>query len=292
MKYFIVFFILISNFVFAQKSHLKKQINGITNGKSATVGISVKGIDFPFELHNENAQIKLPTLSVYKFHIALAALNFVDEGKLRLNQKFLIKKEELLPDTHSPFRDKFPEGNVEATLDELIYYSVSLSDNNTTDILLRKLGGTETVQNFMDSKKVRDFQIKFNEEMMHKGAQYIYPNQTSPKSLSRLYKKFYQGKILSKKSTAYLYDILSRTSTGANKLKEQLAENSVAHKTGSSGTDKNGFTIAENDSGIVTLKNGKHYAITVFVTDSREKPEVNARMISDISKAVFDYLNK
>lgn len=292
MKKIIILFLLISTFGFAQKSILKKQINDINKGKNATVAVSVKGIDFPFELNNKNARKQLPTLSVFKFHIALAALNLVDEGKLNLNQKYFIKKEELLPNTYSPLRDEYPEGNVEMTLSQLIFYSVSISDNNTTDILLNIIGGTATVQKFMDYKKVKNFQIKYNEEMMHKGAEFVYPNHSSTKSLSNLYKDFYLGKILSKKSTNYLYNILLKTSTGANKLKEQLPKNSLAHKTGASGTDDTGFTIAENDSGIVRLPNGKHYAITVFVIDSKEKPETNTKMISDISKRVFDFLNK
>ena len=287
----LLLFVCIAVLAPAQKS-LKTALSEITEGKKASIAVSVQGIDFPFNYNNENASKKLPMLSVFKFHIALATLNLVDEGELKLDQKYLIKKEELLPKTHSPFRDKFPEGNVEATLDELIYYSVSLSDNNTTDILLRIIGGTETVQNFINSKNVRNFQIKYNEEMMHKGAQNIYPNNTTAKSMSTLLKKFYLGKILSKKSTAFLFETMSGTSTGANKLKEQLPAGTLAHKTGSSGTDKKGFTIAENDSGIVTLSNGKHYAITVFVSDSKEKPETNIKIISDISKAVWDYFNR
>ena len=66
----------------------------------------------------------------------------------------------------------------------------------------------------------------------------------------------------------------------------------MARKTGSSGKMKNGLTIAENDSGIVTLANGKHYAIAVFVKDSMESEEVNCGMIAQISKIVWDTLNK
>ena len=82
------------------------------------------------------------------------------------------------------------------------------------------------------------------------------------------------------------------TTTGANKLVEQLPKNTVAHKTGSSGKLNSGLTIAENDAGIVTLPNGKHYAISVFVIDSMESEVVNTKMVSDISKTVWDFLNK
>ncbi len=288
---FSLLFLLISIFAFAQKSDLKKEIDQITNGKNATVAVSIVGIDFPFDYNNENAKKKLPMLSVFKFHIGCATLDLVDQGKLKLDKKYLIKKEDLHEKTWSPVREKYPNGNVELSLDEIIYYTVSMSDNNTTDFLLKIIGGTEVVQNFMNAKKVKPFQIKYNEEWMHKGIEYLYPNYTSTQSLSNLLKDFYQGKILSKSSTDYLYDILLKTTTGVTKLVEQLPPNTVAHKTGSSGKH-DGLTIAENDAGIVTLPNGKHYAISVFVIDSKEEENVNTKIVSDISKVTFDYFNK
>lgn len=288
-KQFILFAIFISILNFSQ--NLKKEILNITKNRNATVAVSVKGIDFPYEFNNENADKKLPMLSVFKFHIAAAVLNEVDLGKLKLDQKIAVKKSDLLENTHSPIRNRYPEGTNELSLDEIIRYTVAQSDNNGCDILLRLIGGTETVQKFMDSKGVKNFQIKYNEEWMHKGKEYLYPNYTTVRSLSSLYKSFYEKKILSEKSTAYLMNIMLGTTTGANKLKEQLpAGTAIAHKTGSSGKDGN-LTIAENDSGIITLPDGKHYAITVFVIDSTESEAVNTKMISDISKKVWNYFN-
>ena len=278
--------------IFAQKPNLNKKINAITKGKNATVAVSVTGIDFPLEYGNKNNTKKLPMLSVFKFHIALAVLNEVEKGKLNLNQIIFIKKSELLEKTWSPIREKYPEGNIEMTLDQVLKYTVSQSDNNGCDILLRLVGGTETVQKFMNEKGVKDFQILHDEEKMHQGAEFLYQNYTTTNSLNELFKNFYFNKILSKKSTDYLMKIMLETTTGANKLVEQLPKNTVAHKTGSSGKLNSGLTIAENDAGIVTLPNGKHYAISVFVIDSMESEVVNTKMVSDISKTVWDFLNK
>ncbi|MEG1666811.1 CGA/CIA family class A beta-lactamase [Chryseobacterium sp.] len=290
MKKTALLFLLISAFTFAQKSVLAHKVDSIIKDKKATVGVSVLGFEDGFKF-NKNAETKLPMLSVFKFHIAATVLDLVDKGKLSLDQKILIKKSDLLENTWSPIREKYPNGNVELSLNEIINYTVAWSDNNGCDILLRLIGGTQVVQKFMDSKGVKDFQIKHNEEQMHKGVKYLYENYTTTNSLSQLYKKFYDGKILSKKSTKFLYDIMLNTSTGGNKLKEQLPKRSIAHKTGSSGKDGD-LTIAENDSGIVTLPNGKHYAIVVFISNSTETDEVNCKMISDISKAVWDHFNK
>jgi len=231
--------------------------------------------------------------SVFKFHIAAAVLDYVDKGKLSLDQKILLDKSNLLENTWSPLRDKYPDGNVEVPLSEIIEFTVAKSDNNGCDILLKLLGGTNTVQKFMDSKGVKGFQIKYNEEAMHKDWNVQYENYSTMRSTVDILKKFYDGKLLSKKSTDYLMKVMLSTSTGLNKLIEQLPKNTpIARKTGASGKNNAGLTGAENEIAIVTLPNGKHYAISVFVSNSMETSAANCKMISDISKTVWDYFNK
>ena len=289
-KTFIITALLL--FFLGYSQSLKREINQIIKGKNATVGVSV--LDFE---NNKSISINgnkhLPMLSVFKFHIALAVLDQVDQGKLSLDQNILIKKSELLLNTWSPIREKYPEGNIEMTLSELIKYTVALSDNNGCDILLRLIAGTETVQNFINSKGIKNFQIKADEEKMHQGYEFMYWNWTTTNASNTLLKKFYDGKVVSKNSTDFLMKTMLETNTGANKIVAQLPKGTwVAHKTGSSGKDKKGLTIAENDMGIITLSNGKHYALSVFVSDSMESEATNTKMVADISKIVFDYFSK
>lgn len=291
-KSFSLLLIIFSVLFFAQKNGLIKEISEITKGKKATVAVSVKGIDFPFEFNNENSRKKLPLLSVFKFHIALATLDLVDKDKLSLNQKIFIKKEDLHEKTWSPLREKFPNGNYEMTLSELLKYMVANSDNNATDKILNVIGGTQIVQNFIDSKKIKDFQIRVNEERMNSADwKSMYENWSTTESLVKSLIKFDKAKILPKTSRDLLMNIMLGTTTGTNKIVEQLPKGTpVAHRTGSSGKI-DGLTVAENDIAIITLPNGKKYAIAVLVSDSRESYEVNCKMISDISKTVWNHLN-
>lgn len=284
--------LLISVITFAQQSVLDQKINSIVKGKKATVGISVLGFEDDFQ-YNKDDDKNLPMLSVFKFHIACTVLDLVDKGQFSLDQKILLKESELLPNTWSPIKKKYPAGNIELTLGEIIDYTVALSDNNGCDKLLELIGGTQTVQKFMDSKGVKGFQIKVNEDAMHKNWKNQYKNYSTTHSAVNLLKDFYDRKILSEKSTEYLMQIMHGTTTGTNKLKEQLPKNTpIAHKTGSSGKYVQDLTIAENDVGIVTLPNGKHYAIAVFISNSMETDAINCKMISDISKTFWDYFNK
>ena len=289
-KYLLLTIVLVSGFCFSQ--NLKKEILQITKGKNATVAVSVLDFGNDKTVHI-NGNKKLPMLSVFKFHIGLAVLNEVDQGKLNLDQKILIKKSDLLENTWSPIRERFPEGEIEMPLGLLIKYTVAESDNNGCDILLRLIGGTETVQKFINSKGVRNFTIKVNEEQMHQGFEFMYLNTTTANSANQLLKDFRNKKIVSKTSTDFLMTTMLETSTGKNKIVAQLPESvPVAHKTGSSGKNEKGLTIAENDIGIVTLPGGKSYALSIFVSDSMESAETNTKMIADISKIVFDYFSK
>ncbi|MGU3377142.1 CGA/CIA family class A beta-lactamase [Chryseobacterium sp. M5A1_1a] len=293
MKKIVFLFLLISAFTSAQKSVLEQKISSITKGKKAIVGVSVLGFENAFK-YSKNGDKRLAMMSVFKFHIACAVLDLVDKGKLSLDQKIFIKKSELYENTWSPFREKHPNGDLEVPLSEIIDYTVALSDNNLCDVLINLVGGTQAVQKFMDSKGVKDFQIKYTEhDMGVNNWKSLYENYSSTNSAVQVLKKFYEGKLLSKKSTDYLTQIMLGTKTGMNKIVEQLPKGtSVAHKTGSSGKPDNILTVAENDMGIITLPNGKHYAIAVFVSNSKESEAVNCKIISDISKAVWDNFNK
>ena len=289
-KYLLLTIVLVSGFCFSQ--NLKKEILQITKDKNGTVAVSVLDFGNDKTVHI-NGNKKLPMLSVFKFHIGLAVLNEVDQGKLNLDQKILIKKSDLLENTWSPIRERFPEGDIEMPLGLLIKYTVAESDNNGCDILLRLIGGTETVQKFINSKGVRNFTIKVNEEQMHQGFEFMYLNTTTANSANQLLKDFRDKKIVSKTSTDFLMTTMLETSTGKNKIVAQLPESvPVAHKTGSSGKNEKGLTIAENDIGIVTMPGGKSYALSIFVSDSMESAETNTKMIADISKVVFDYFSK
>lgn len=86
---------------------------------------------------------------------------------------------------------------------------------------------------------------------------------------------------------------MRESQTGLKRLKGQLPQGTVvAHKTGSSGTNKAGLTAAVNDIGIVFLPNGKPFFISVLVTDSNENAETNEKIIADIAKVMWDHFVK
>lgn len=285
-------FLCLSSAVFAENNQLKEQIEKVIKNKKAEVGVSI----YNFE-NKENLLINndkhFPLQSVFKFHIALAVLNEVDKGRFSLAQKVLVKKSDLLPNTWSPLREEYPKGDFLIPLEKIIRYSVAKSDNNACDILLRMLGSPQVVHNYIHSLNIKDFAIVVNEEEMHKAWDIQFKNWTTPEASTELLKAFYERKILSPKSYAYLWEVMTKTETGKDRIKGKLAKGTiVAHKTGTSDTNEQGITSAINDIGIVQLPKGKAFAISVFVANSKENKETNEKIIADISKLTWDYYTK
>jgi len=282
----IFIFFLFSVSIFAQKTEIEK----IIKESKGTIGVAIKDLSNGKTLvFNKNH--KFPMQSVYKFPLAMAVLHEVDKGKFALDQKILVTKKDLLPNTWSPMREKYPEGNVELTLAEILSFTVSQSDNNGCDILFRLLGGTANVDKYIKSLGIKDMSIVATEEEMHAAWDVQYTNWSKPKAMLKLLEIFNKGNKLSKSSNEFLWKIMTETSTGPNRIKGFLPSDvSVAHKTGTSGTNAQGITSAINDVGIVNLSNGKKFAIVVFVSNTPDDTKTAESIIAKISKIMWDNL--
>ena len=275
----------------AQKTDsLRQKIQQIISTKNVIVGISIIGNKGQDTL-SINGERHFPMQSVFKFHIALAVLSQIDKGTLSLNQQIKIDKKDLLPNLYSPIRDDYPNGAT-LTISKILEYTVSESDNVGCEVLLRLIGGAKVVEGYFLKNNFKDISIKVNEEEQQANWELQFQNWTTPKVANETLASFYYNKkkLLSKKSYNLIWKLMKETGTGKKRLKGQLPEHTiVAHKTGSSGANKEGLTAAVNDIGIIFLPNGKHFFISVFVTNSTENADTNEKIIADISKATWDY---
>lgn len=292
MKYFFIFFAfcLSANTTFAQDKTLDQMIKSVILGKKATVGVAV-GFDNR-EYITINNDKEYPMLSTYKFPLALAVLDHLDKSGLTTATEIFVTKTDLLPNTYSPLRDARPKGDFNISIGELLKYSVSQSDNNACDILIRYIGGIEVFQKYVSSLGIGEMVITATEEAMHRKFENQYLNWTKPAAAVSLLEKFLKKGLLSTENQEFLEKIMIETSTGADKLKGGLpAEVIIGHKTGSSDRNKAGLKVADNDIAFVRLPNNKQYVIAVFVKDSYENDATNAAIIAGISKVVYDYFS-
>lgn len=267
---------------------LQKAIERVLSGRKVTVGLSLKNLEENDTL-SINGEKMMPMMSVFKFHIALAILHQVDIGKLALQQRFLIKRDSLHANTWSPMRDEYPEGDVYFTLDQLLKYTVCHSDNNGCDILIDIAGGTAVIENFIRKHGVKDCVIRLNEHQMCTWDN-LYVNTTTPLASTALLERFLKGKILKKGTTKYLYQSMVATSRGLTWMKAGLpAGTEFAHRTGISGTNEQNMRAAMNDVGIITLPDGKHVILSLFLMNISEQREIAEKIFSDIASTVWHH---
>jgi len=271
----------------AQSNSLKNRIIEIAKEAKGTVGVSVLNIETKKSI-SYNGNLHLPMQSVMKFPIAITVLHEIDLGKFKIDQLIYISKNDL-PKTYSPLRDKYPNGNVDVSIRELLSYMVSQSDNDACDILLKTLGGTWNVENYIHSLSIKNIAVKASEFQMSQNWNVQFTNWCEPAAMTQLLKIAYQPNFLSKESHAFLWKILQETSTGPKQIKGLLPVGTVvAHKTGRSGTNEQRITAATNDVGVINLPNGRHLAISVFITNSPTDLAMRESIIARIAKAAYD----
>ncbi|MDX5331007.1 MAG: class A beta-lactamase [Caulobacteraceae bacterium] len=239
-----------------------------------------------------------PMQSVFKAPLAAVVLDRVDAGDLALSDTVTLTDEDLSP-PFSPVAEAYP-GRNSYTVEELIVLAAGRSDNTAADVLMRMVGGPGAVTAWLRSHGIehmrvdryeRQLQVEsvgmdsfrpewrgsaaFREalnatpplERQTATAEYLRDPQdtTTPRAALLFLSKLSAGELLSPASTERLLQIMTESPSGPNRLIAGLPEGArLAHKTGTGRRDL-GVTSAAGDIGIVTLPDGRRYAIAVFL---------------------------
>lgn len=268
-------------------NELRDQIEQISQAAQGRVGVTATVLETG-ETVTLNGDQQFPMQSVYKFPIGMAVLAQVDQGTLRLDQRVRVEPSDFVSaPQHSPIRDEHPQG-VELSLVELLEYMVAESDNTACDVLLELVGGPDVVTQYLRDLGVDNLVVANTEEEIGQDEAVQYRNYATPDAAVALLRALHEGQGLSEASQALLLRLMTETPTGPRRIKGLLPDGTVvAHKTGTSGT-VDGVTAATNDVGIVTLPNGQHLAIAVFVSDSTANDTIREEVIAKVARAAWD----
>ena len=167
----------------------------------------------------------------------------MDKQSISLDSIVSIKASQMLPNTYSPLRKKFPDQDFTITLRELMQYSISQSDNNACDILIEYAGGIKHINDYIHRLSIDSFNLSETEDGMHSSFEAVYRNWSTPSAMARLLRTADEKELFSNKELKdFLWQTMIDTETGANKLKGMLpAKTVVGHKTGSSDRNADGM---------------------------------------------------
>ncbi len=222
-----------------------------------------------------NGTSSFSAASMIKVPVLVALFQEIDAGRVHLGDKLVLQQGDI--GEGSGDMQYAPIGS-EYTVLETITNMITISDNTATNLIVRRLGGIEQVnQHFRQWGLQQTVLRKLLPDL--EGT-----NTTSPKELATLLSMVSQGEILSMKSRDRALEIMRHT-VSDTLLPSSLGEGAtIAHKTGDIGT-------LVGDTGIIDMPNGKRYAITAMVkrpfNDSRAQD-----LIRQVAATVYDYLNQ
>lgn len=116
------------------------------------------------------------------------------------------------------------------------------------------------------------------------------PRDTAtPDAMAGLLARLQRGELLSAASTQRLLALMTETPTGPSRLKGQLPRGTpVAHKTGTTGT-AGGRTAGVNDAGIITLPDGSHLVVVIFVKDAPGDVPTAETAIARLARTAYEH---
>ena len=205
----------------AQGDDLSYRLKKVIKDKKAEIGIAV--ILDAQDTVTVNNDDRYPLMSVFKFHQALAVADYLDRNGLTPDTEIFIPEEELVPDTYSPLRKEFPEGEISLSVSRLLEYSLQLSDNNACDILFEHTGGPAATDRYVRSLGLRNFAIAATEQQMHDDPQTCYENWSTPLEAAALLELLVTEQILTPTLREMIRQNLINCKTGADRLPKPLS---------------------------------------------------------------------
>jgi beta-lactamase class A len=290
----------------ARLETLYKSIN------SGSLGIAVLDIQSTAQWRI-NSEQSFPMMSVFKVPVAAAVLEQVDQGHISLQKPITVTRAEL---RGGVIRDNFRGERMTFTVQQLLQYSVSRSDNTAVDALIKLIGGPAAVTSFLRTHDINGMRVDLDEEglsdlLTNTGPTASIPTDETPQAKDQrlrsglrafladprdrstpdaavmFLKKLQSGALLSQPSTLHLLDLMYGQTT-PRRLREGLPVGvALADKCGTS-TSLHGVTAAYNDIGIMTWPDGRQVIVAVFLSASEASQAKREKLFADIAQAIGD----
>lgn len=260
-----------------------------------TVGIAVRDLHSGQSIGINNDTL-FPMASTYKVAVAGKIFALADAGALSLDER--------LPRLGTPL-----------SVTTLLELMLTRSDNEATDVLVARAGGPQAVNSWLQSIGIRGQRVDSNTAQLLARAKVVAANggdeaameaalsarqrdardlpnlafaadprdTSTPRAMNDLLSAIHHGRALKPSSSAALIAIMARCKTGKARLAGMLPPGTmIAHKTGT----LNGLG---NDTGIISLPDGRIFAISVFVMKDRRGHVLRDRIMAEVARAAYDY---
>jgi beta-lactamase class A len=271
----------------AQESKLDDRIRALAKEHKGRVAVAVKHLDSGETLFL-NADEAMPTASLIKFPVMLEVYMQALEGKLKLTDMVILRKEDMVPGA-GILTYHFSDGAT-FSLRDAVRLMIVYSDNTATNLVLDKIGIAAT------GKRMAGWDCphtKINAKVFRGSTSSIDPaatkkfglGSTTAREMLTLLERVHKGEVVSPEACKEMLGHLKKCED-KTKLKRLLpAKVEVAHKTGS-------VSDTKTDAGIIYTPSGP-VAICVLTANNDDKRFVDDNaanvLIGRIAKEVHDH---
>lgn len=294
---------------------LRQRLEGEVAAFPGTVGLAVRDLVSGEEISFDGDR-EFPMASVYKIPIMVEVFRQVDAGKLSLDERVSLTAADRA--LGSGILTMLSDG-LTPTVRDLVTLMIVLSDNEATDLLLKRVGTANVTASMRTLglnrirvdrttfAMIRDFLLFADERVRDKSAAEIMAldragepsaqryataerefakmalDVASPRDMALLLSKIVRGEAAGRASCEAMMTILRRQMFN-HRLPRYLPEAAaMAHKTGTIGS-------TTNDAGVMYVR-GRPIAFVVFTVDKRvARGEVEERM-GRLARIVYDYFD-
>ena len=240
----------------AQLRPLEQRLAALNFTGSGDVGIAALDLNSG-ELVTVKGNVPFPMASTVKIAVAANYLAQVEHGRRSLD-------------------DRIGGRSARSLMEAMIIRS----DNHATDVLIRDLGGPDTLQSWLNQQGISGLRIDRNIAQLLRSKRDLYDvrDSSTPAAMVELLKRVDNGSLLNASSRAYLLGLMARCQTGKNRIRGLLPYGTfVQNKTGT----LSGLTT---DVGFITLPDGRRLAVAFFARHGTNR----ANTIAWAARSIYD----
>lgn len=300
-------------------AELQARLAEIASAYGEPVGIAVSDVTAGW-VAQVNGDQPFPQQSVSKTWVAIAVMDAVDAGRLRLDDTVLLTDADRSVFFQPVSANITPEG-YPIKVKDLLRRALVTSDNAANDKLMRLVGGPEVVRDVIERKGLDGITVGAEERHLQaRIAGMVWKDSygdgsfnqvrarlkpevrdaamaaylanpldgATPVGIVRALSGLKQGQLLSQTSSQVILDDMADARTGPRRLRGGLPPGwSIAHKTGT-GQDWRGASVGINDIALITAPDGHVYAVAVMIRRTRQPVPARLEMMQSVTRAVAD----
>ena len=264
-----------------------------------------------------------PQQSVSKLWVTMTALAQADADKLDLGERVTLRREDLTV-FYQPLRDIVnARGSFSTDYADLIQRAITRSDNTANDRILRRVGGPDAVEEFLEDRELLGVRFGTDERTKQSliaglswnpayslgnafyEARDLVPEAerraafeayladpidgATPVGIAVALARLMRGELLSSVSTELLLSTMEQTRSGPRRLKGGAPAGwTVGHKTGT-GQFFDGEQSGYNDIGVLTSPEGREYSVAVMIARTRAPTIARMQMMQEVVRAIVRY---